>query len=161
MKNEMTKIKIIWKMYTLFRWLVKRFGFYWGSLDSWLRYFLATALVRGHGESQHGSCGAGGASAWPVLAVTWAPSLCQKCFPFSTAELSDAVCVLSHLCRSSEKDELCWSQTSSVPVPEGPSSCGPGDGGDSAWFSLPTTYGHQGPQAPGCLPRILAEEPLS
>lgn len=73
------------------------------------------------------------------------------------------VCVSlhSHLRGSSEKDEFCRSQTPAVPVPEGPSSRGLGDGRHAARLSLPTTRGHQGPQTPGCLPRVLAEEPLS
>lgn len=84
-----------------------------------------------------------------------------RSFCVFNSKLCVCVFLLSHLCGSSEKDEFCRSQTPAVPVPEGPPSCRPGDGCHAAWLGLPTTCGHQGPQTPGCLPRVLAEEPLS
>lgn len=66
----------------------------------------------------------------------------------------------SHLRGPFEKDEFRRRQTAALSVPEGPSSCGSGDGCHPPRLRLPTTCGNEGPQTPGRLPRVLAEEPL-
>lgn len=76
---------------------------------------------------------------------------------------SPSVSVFSHFCGSAEKDELCRSQTAAVPVSEGPAPRGPGDRRHSPRLRLSAADGQQqqqGPQTPGCFPRILPEEQL-
>lgn len=80
---------------------------------------------------------------------------------FSTAGLPLCAFLHSHLCGPSEKDEFRRSQTPTVSVPEGPTSYGPGDRCHAARLSLSATCGHKRPQTPGCLPRVVAEEPLN
>lgn len=67
----------------------------------------------------------------------------------------------SYLCGPSEKDEFCRGQTPTVSVPSGPTSYWPGDRCHAARLGLSTTCGHKRPQTPGCLPRVITEEPLN